>query len=161
MDDDDDEDEHFGNDCEFEDLAQLQSEDYEPDCGSVDDTADDVDYQRHLNDHYCNKELIELLIMDAQATNESFSGEFKPETQFALNLTRDYGVFLRFMATQSGLTRWQTIKDYNRTVSEKHVKEFAKHKRALDEAWYKGAILQSEIDFDSVSVTGKNIAFFY
>ncbi|XP_058802117.1 voltage-dependent calcium channel subunit alpha-2/delta-3 isoform X2 [Phymastichus coffea] len=156
-DDDDDDDEHLADDCEFEDLAQLQSEDYEPDCGSVDDTVDDVDYQRHYNDHYCDKELMELLILDAQATFESFDGELEPEkcqdSMQVYNYSRDYGVFVRFMATQSGLTRWQTVKNYNRTMSEKHVREFAKHKRALDEAWYKGAILQNEIDSESISVT--------
>lgn len=142
--------------CGSGNLDQRDADDNEPDCGNGDLDEEQEEYEEHLNDHYCNKELMELLIMDASATNASFAGDFDITYDSDRNLTRDYEVFLRFIATQSGLTRWQRIVGADVDMMEERIAEFASHKRALDEPWYKGAILQNVIDSQSVSITGES-----
>ncbi|XP_031786318.1 voltage-dependent calcium channel subunit alpha-2/delta-3 isoform X1 [Nasonia vitripennis] len=139
--------------CGSGNLDQRDADDSEPDCGNGDLDEEQEEYEEHLNDHYCNKELMELLIMDASATNASFFGDFDITYDSDRNLTRDYEVFLRFIATQSGLTRWQRIVGADVDMMEERIAEFVSHKRALDEPWYKGAILQNVIDSQSVSIT--------
>ena len=109
--------------------------------------------------YYCNEELMQLLVFDARATNQSFAGDFQ------LNeLSKAYQVFLRFIATQSGLTRWQPIteKNGNDDNDDKYGKiAFGDlHNRAVNEPWYKGAIFQHQIDSNSVSITGNYPMYF-
>lgn len=60
------------------------------------------------NAYYCNKELMQLLIFDAKVTNASYrSWSFESESE--QNLIERYNATLRFVATMSGLTRWQFI----------------------------------------------------
>lgn len=60
------------------------------------------------NAYYCNKELMQLLIFDAKVTNTSYrSWSFESESE--QNLIERYNATLRFVATMSGLTRWQFI----------------------------------------------------
>ncbi|XP_046751290.1 voltage-dependent calcium channel subunit alpha-2/delta-3 isoform X2 [Diprion similis] len=115
------------------------------------------------DDYYCNKELMELLVFDAKATNVSFTGKFVFSNETERQLAAIYGVFLRFVATQSGLTRWQDVGDspdvendsWFWNQEEKNVKpEFGDlHRRAVNEPWYKGAIFQHNVDPESISVT--------
>jgi hypothetical protein len=147
--------------CQSQDLGQRESDVYEPDCGSDDLVEEQQDYNKHHNDHYCNKELMELLIMDACATNDSFSGEFQSNYEAERELISKYEVFLRFVATQSGLTRWQRVEGAMVDRMEERIQEFTNHKRALDEAWYKGAIFQNEIDSESISITGELFFLFF
>lgn len=58
--------------------------------------------------YYCNKELVELLMFDARVTNTSY-GQWKYESDEAKKLIDKYNAKLRFVATMSGLTRWQFI----------------------------------------------------
>ncbi|XP_034938366.1 voltage-dependent calcium channel subunit alpha-2/delta-3 isoform X2 [Chelonus insularis] len=121
----------------------LEDED-EPDCGRT--------VLEH-DDYYCNEELMQVLVFDAKATNESFAGEFKYKDEYTEGLASIYKVFLRFVATQSGFTRWQYIEsDFLEEVRESM--EFGDlHRRAVNEPWYKGAIFQHQINPDSVSLT--------
>lgn len=60
------------------------------------------------NAYYCNKELMQLLIFDAKVTNTSYrSWSFESESE--RKLIERYNATLRFVATMSGLTRWQFI----------------------------------------------------
>ncbi|XP_033327950.2 ca[2+] channel Muscle-specific alpha2/delta subunit isoform X1 [Megalopta genalis] len=105
------------------------------------------------DDYYCNKELMQLLVFDAKATNGSFNEEFRLEEPRARQLVKIYGIFLRFVATQSGLTRWHHL-DTNRVPTEDDGIVFGDlHRRAVNEPWYKGAIFQNIADPDSISVT--------
>lgn len=61
-----------------------------------------------IAEYYCNKELVELLIFDARVTNTSY-GTWKFESREAEELIGTYNATLRFVATMSGLTRWQFI----------------------------------------------------
>lgn len=57
------------------------------------------------DDYYCNKELVQLLIFDAKVTNESYgTWSFKDEAERKL-IEVDFNATLRFVATNSGLTR--------------------------------------------------------
>ncbi|XP_055387226.1 voltage-dependent calcium channel subunit alpha-2/delta-3 [Condylostylus longicornis] len=122
---------------EQDDDSEEDEDEDEGDCGrkSLDDDA-----------YYCNKELVELLIFDAKVTNSSYGAwEFTDEKERAL--IKMYNATLRFVATMSGLTRWQFIFG---EVEVKGDKEFGDyHTTAIDETWYKSAILQHAIDPDS------------
>lgn len=58
--------------------------------------------------YYCNKELVQLLIFDAKVTNASYRS-WKFESPEEKELIEKYNATLRFVATMSGLTRWQFI----------------------------------------------------
>ncbi|KAL7294695.1 hypothetical protein TKK_0011996 [Trichogramma kaykai] len=128
-------------------------DDEDLDCGSDDLEEELEDFDRHRNDHYCNKELVELLLMDAYATHELYSGEFRSPYSSERELMSRYEVFQRFVSTQSGLTRWQGIENAQVDSMEERIARFRAHRRGPNEPWYKGAILQNEVDPDSVSVT--------
>lgn len=122
--------------------------DEEPNCGRQTLKPDD---------YYCNKELMQLLVFDAKATNNSFRDDYTEDVSpRAQNLVHLYGIFVRFIATQSGLTRW----NYLRTNNIPHANGIVfgdLYRRAIDEPWYKGAIFQNEVDSDSIFLSGKNL----
>lgn len=96
--------------------------------------------------YYCNKELVELLVFDAKVTNESYqSWTFKNERE--REIVETYNATVRFVGTMSGLTRWQFIFG---EVEVKNDTEFGDlYHMAINEAWYKNAILQHQIDKQS------------
>ncbi|KAL5289197.1 CACNA2D4.2 family protein [Megaselia abdita] len=104
--------------------------------------------RKTLNDdaYYCNKELVQLLIFDAKVTNSSY-GNWAFIDEFERNLIQKYNATLRFVATMSGLTRWQFI--YGETEIDSDVEFGDYHTTAIDETWYKSAILQHLIDAES------------
>lgn len=70
--------------------------------------------------YYCNKELVELLVFDAKVTNTSYGiRRFEFESDEAEILIRKYNATLRFVATMSGLTRWQFIDDEKEVDGDK------------------------------------------
>ncbi|KAK9295755.1 hypothetical protein QLX08_009981 [Tetragonisca angustula] len=105
------------------------------------------------DDYYCNKELMQLLVFDAKATNASYNSDFVLDDRRARRLAKDYGVFLRFVATQSGLTRWHYL-DTNKLPEDSDGNVFGDlHRRAVNEPWYKGAIFQNILDPNSISLS--------
>lgn len=68
--------------------------------------------------YYCNKELVELLMFDARVTNTSY-GTWEAESDAATALIDKYKATLRFVATMSGLTRWQFIFGENEVEGDK------------------------------------------
>ncbi|CAL1679525.1 unnamed protein product [Lasius platythorax] len=126
-------------------LSADEDVDQEPDCG-----------HRTLkyDDYYCNKELMQLLVFDAKATNNSFRGDYEENLPpRARNLAQLYGIFIRFIATQSGLTRWHRVSVSKLADADDGVIFGNLHGRAVNEPWYKGAIFQNEIDPNSISLT--------
>lgn len=106
------------------------------------------------DDYYCNKELMQLLVFDAKATNNSFRGDYVEDLPLkARNLAHLYGIFVRFIATQSGLTRWHHLKTSKLPNDDIVFGDL--HRRAVNEPWYKSAIFQNELDSDSISLSGK------
>ncbi|XP_055640550.1 voltage-dependent calcium channel subunit alpha-2/delta-3 isoform X1 [Toxorhynchites rutilus septentrionalis] len=113
--------------------AQKDDSD-EPNCGRK--TLDDDAY-------YCNKELMQLLVFDAKVTNMSYRNwEFENENE--RKILEMYNATLRFVATMSGLTRWQFIFGEVEVDSDNEFGDY--HKNAIDETWYRSAILQHKID---------------
>lgn len=96
--------------------------------------------------HYCNKELVQLLIFDAKVTNTSY-GTWKFSSQYEKELIERYNATLRFVATMSGLTRWQFIFGEIEVDTDQEFGDY--HMNAIDETWYKSAILQHAIDPES------------
>ncbi|CAK9808523.1 Voltage-dependent calcium channel subunit alpha-2/delta-3 [Anthophora plagiata] len=118
--------------------------DYVPNCGRQTLTHDD---------YYCNKELMQLLVFDAKATNATFDNNFVLDDPRARHLAELYGIFLRFVATQSGLTRWHNL-DTNKLPEDDDGIVFGDlHRRAVNEPWYKGAIFQNILDPNSISLS--------
>ncbi|XP_067204324.1 voltage-dependent calcium channel subunit alpha-2/delta-3 isoform X2 [Linepithema humile] len=103
------------------------------------------------DDYYCNRELMQLLVFDAKATNNSFRGDYvEGLPAHARDLARRYGVFIRFVATQSGLTRWHHLHTAVLPDSDDGIVFGDLHRRAVNEPWYKGAIFQNELDPNSI-----------
>nr|CAD7461514.1 unnamed protein product [Timema tahoe] len=100
-------------------------------------------------EYYCDKDLLQLLVFDAQITDPVFRDErwiFRNKEE--QELLENYNVTLRFVATQSGLTRWEHVQENEDSVIKGA--EFGDlHKHTIEEAWYKSAVLQHEIEKDS------------
>ncbi|KAI4468324.1 voltage-dependent calcium channel subunit alpha-2/delta-related [Holotrichia oblita] len=108
----------------------------------------DTDKKRlQQDDYYCDKELINMLVFDAKSTLQAFKEPWTFKNDREELLFRRYNATLRFVATMSGLTRWEYIfGEENGTNS----REFGDdHPRAIDETWYKSAVLQHQYDIDS------------
>lgn len=74
--------------------------------------------QDKIAGYYCNKELVELLVFDARVTNTSYgTWEFEDNEE----LIASYNATLRFVATMSGLTRWQFIYGEDEKEGDKYV----------------------------------------
>ncbi|XP_058447088.1 voltage-dependent calcium channel subunit alpha-2/delta-3 isoform X2 [Malaya genurostris] len=119
------------------------SQQYEPE---PEDIQKDANCGRKTLDddaYYCNKELVQLLVFDAKVTNTSFRNwEFENKNE--MNIIKMYNATLRFVATMSGLTRWQFIFGEVEVETDNEFGDY--HKKAIDETWYKSAILQHKID---------------
>ncbi|KAH1023063.1 hypothetical protein HUJ04_012343 [Dendroctonus ponderosae] len=128
-------------DSDFKWERQYESEDIEKiECGRK--TLDDDDY-------FCDKQLVQRLIFDARNTYEPFKEKWTFQSHMERKLFDKYDVTLRFVATMSGLTRWDYIFDDYAKAKAKS-KEFGDiNPRAIDEKWYKSAVLQHQYDTES------------
>ncbi|XP_076233881.1 ca[2+] channel Muscle-specific alpha2/delta subunit isoform X2 [Calliopsis andreniformis] len=120
------------------------------------DTNDEPNCGRQTLSHdnyYCNKELMQLLVFDAKATNASFNNAFVLNDDRAQHLAKTYGIFLRFVATQSGLTRWHNLGTNKLPEEDDGIMFGDLHRRAVNEPWYKGAIFQNNQDPNSIFIT--------
>lgn len=96
--------------------------------------------------YYCNKELVELLVFDAKVTNDSYqSWTWKGDRE--REVIETYNATVRFVGTMSGLTRWQFIFGEVEVDTDIEFGDF--HSTAINEAWYRNAILQHQIDKQS------------
>ncbi|XP_046662235.1 voltage-dependent calcium channel subunit alpha-2/delta-4-like isoform X2 [Homalodisca vitripennis] len=95
------------------------------------------------DDYFCDVELMQLLVFDAKSTDSSYKDTvWTPENNIERDLVKKYGVSVRFVATQSGLTRWQHI-----TELPPDQLEFGEtNNKAVGEAWYRSAVLQHYIN---------------
>ncbi|GLV37628.1 Ca[2+] channel Muscle-specific alpha2/delta subunit [Carabus blaptoides fortunei] len=93
------------------------------------------------DDYYCDKDLVQRLVFDAKVMEEAFM-----IMDLNYNLLDIYGVTLKYVATMSGLTKWEYIYGEGNDT----VRDFGDvHSRAIDETWYRSAVLQHQIDPDS------------
>ncbi|XP_048521974.1 voltage-dependent calcium channel subunit alpha-2/delta-3-like isoform X2 [Dendroctonus ponderosae] len=105
----------------------------------------------------CDRKLITKVVADAKTTvwfSENITTTTKEDKGpmsilMALisraQLIKQYGIVVAFMATHSGLTRWQTFpQNIDNTIYERHFHHV--HNRAIDEVWYKRAVEHSYVD---------------
>ncbi|XP_045494303.1 voltage-dependent calcium channel subunit alpha-2/delta-3 isoform X3 [Colias croceus] len=96
------------------------------------------------NEYYCDHGLMQALVYDARNTawfNKSIAESASDEK--AAEFIQRFGYIVAFLATHSGLTRWQTHppKEHDDKI------EFGKQwPRAIDEVWYRRAVEQHYID---------------
>ncbi|CAH2102250.1 unnamed protein product [Euphydryas editha] len=113
------------------------------------------------DDYYCNEDLVKQLVFDAKLSAPYFrTWEATDEER---NLAQKYNVSVRFIATSSGLTRWHYIFEdaKNERVDElgRREKEYPgdvfgdKYSKAIEEIWYKAAVLQHMIDKESLVIS--------
>ncbi|XP_044257646.1 voltage-dependent calcium channel subunit alpha-2/delta-3-like [Tribolium madens] len=100
----------------------------------------------HSNDdYYCDKDLVQRLVFDAKNTFGAFQGtSWKHDTD---QLFRRFNATLRFVATMSGLTRWEYISEEVENNTEREFGDL--HSEAIDETWYKSAVIQHRYDPES------------
>jgi len=97
--------------------------------------------------HYCDKELVQALVLDAEITKIFTEEKSKMNKK---DLFKQFGIDLSFVATRSGLTRWEEHKEKDEFADEDedaydpdnpkdpHFSEV--NNEATDEVWYKRAV---------------------
>ncbi|XP_049879858.1 voltage-dependent calcium channel subunit alpha-2/delta-3 isoform X3 [Pectinophora gossypiella] len=97
------------------------------------------------NEYYCDHGLMQALVYDARNTvwfNKSISESASDDK--AAEFIQRFGYIVAFMATHSGLTRWQT---HPPREHDNDKPEFGKqYPRAIDEVWYRRAVEQHYVD---------------
>ncbi|XP_063239113.1 voltage-dependent calcium channel subunit alpha-2/delta-4 [Bacillus rossius redtenbacheri] len=99
--------------------------------------------------YYCDKDLLQLLLFDAEVTEPFFRDEkWIYRNKVDKELVDSYKVTLRFVATHSGLTRWEHVEENEESIASGM--EFGDlHTHGIEEPWYKSAVLQHQINQDS------------
>merc|ERR1719209_1398756 len=96
------------------------------------------------NSHFCDKELVQSFVLDGEITQIFDSQESRQD------LFKEFGIELSFVATRSGLTRWEehkeknefeTEEDYDYDPDNPREPHFAdRNSEATDKVWYKRAV---------------------
>ncbi|PNF16359.1 hypothetical protein B7P43_G10508 [Cryptotermes secundus] len=95
------------------------------------------------DEYYCDRELVQLFVFDARVTKPFFSGE--KLTDLEQEIVKLYNVTLKFVSTQSGLTRWLHLQEH--TESEEDALDFGDlHTDSIDEPYYRSAVLHYGTD---------------
>merc|ERR1719228_168564 len=98
-----------------------------------------------INKGFCDKELVQALVLDGEVT-KIFTDEKSRKDLF-----KQFGIELSFVATRSGLTRWEEHKEKDQYEREEYDDEFDPdnprephfsevNNEATDEVWYKRAV---------------------
>ncbi|XP_011334434.1 voltage-dependent calcium channel subunit alpha-2/delta-3 isoform X3 [Ooceraea biroi] len=90
------------------------------------------------NSYYCDRNLLQGLVFDAKVT-EWFANLSATLNDTGKDFQQRFGVTVAFMATHSGLTRWQDL-DEDVSSMDDHFSKL--YPRAIDEVWYKRAVEQ-------------------
>ncbi|XP_069675652.1 voltage-dependent calcium channel subunit alpha-2/delta-3-like isoform X2 [Periplaneta americana] len=122
----------------------------------VENGTETVNCNRRLvgeDEYYCDRELVQLFTFDARVTEPFFKdAALTPRTELEEELVSLYNVTLKFVSTQSGLTRWIRVQD--RPESEEGGLDFGDlHTNSIDEPWYRSAVLQHEKDPESYVIS--------
>ncbi|KAF2881973.1 hypothetical protein ILUMI_24201 [Ignelater luminosus] len=127
---------HFINEMKSNDFKwSLQ---YEDDNEQEQNSGCDNNKTLGKESYYCDRNLVKHLVFDARVTKPTFEASWRTQTTAANNLRLLYNATLRFVGTMSGLTRWEYI-----DIQPNGTKSFGDlHPRAIDETWYKSAVIQ-------------------
>ncbi|XP_011643391.1 voltage-dependent calcium channel subunit alpha-2/delta-3 isoform X2 [Pogonomyrmex barbatus] len=118
-------------------------------------------YKADKNSYYCDRNLLLSLVYDAkvtewfaQQTSTNPNAQGGPLARLMNQMPRKqfnqrFGVVLAFVATHSGLTRWQDylLVDEDMPLPDNHFSKL--YPRAIDEVWYKRAVEQYYVNPDS------------
>ncbi|XP_033217847.1 voltage-dependent calcium channel subunit alpha-2/delta-3 isoform X2 [Belonocnema kinseyi] len=97
--------------------------------------------------YYCDRHLLLTLVHDAQVT-QWFGNPATTRDEKGKEFCQRFGLTVAFMATHSGLTRWQDF-PFDEAVKEKTQNFGEKYPRAIDEIWYKRAVEQHYVHPES------------
>ncbi|XP_044586279.1 voltage-dependent calcium channel subunit alpha-2/delta-3 isoform X2 [Cotesia glomerata] len=102
------------------------------------------------NSYYCDRVLLQSLVHDAKVT-EWFANINQTREEKGKQFQQRFGFTLAFMATHSGLTRWQDfpLDDSEESATPPHEHFSRLYPRAIDEIWYKRAVEQYYVQPDS------------
>ncbi|XP_015440255.1 PREDICTED: voltage-dependent calcium channel subunit alpha-2/delta-3 isoform X2 [Dufourea novaeangliae] len=104
-------------------------------------------YKADKESYYCDRDLLLSLVFDAKVT-EWFANPSTTRGEKGKEFQQRFGVTLAFMATHSGLTRWQDfLMDEEGNIPEDHFSKM--YPRAIDEVWYKRAVEQHYVQSES------------
>ncbi|KAK2575606.1 hypothetical protein KPH14_011311 [Odynerus spinipes] len=104
-------------------------------------------YKADKNSYYCDRNLLLSLVFDAKVT-EWFANPSTTREEKGKEFQQRFGVTLAFMATHSGLTRWQDfILDEEDPIPDDHFSKM--YFKAIDEVWYKRAVEQHYVQPES------------
>ncbi|XP_043273923.1 voltage-dependent calcium channel subunit alpha-2/delta-3 isoform X3 [Venturia canescens] len=99
------------------------------------------------NSYFCDRSLLQSLVFDAKVT-AWFANINTTREEKGKEFQQRFGFTLAFMATHSGLTRWQDFNVDNDTTPLAH--HFSNlYSRAIDEIWYKRAVEHNYLQPDS------------
>ncbi|XP_021942456.1 voltage-dependent calcium channel subunit alpha-2/delta-3 isoform X2 [Zootermopsis nevadensis] len=94
----------------------------------------------------CDRELFLSLIFDGRATEWFSNRNMSSNQDSKKEFQQRFGVTIAFVATHSGLTRWQ---EFPGEENRGQPRFGDVHNRALDEIWYKRAVEQHYVDEES------------
>ncbi|XP_033611024.1 voltage-dependent calcium channel subunit alpha-2/delta-3 isoform X2 [Cryptotermes secundus] len=94
----------------------------------------------------CDRELFLSLIFDGRATKGFSSRNLSSNQESKKEFQQRLGVTIAFVATHSGLTRWQELPGEE---NREQLRFGDIHNRAIDEIWYKRAVEQHYVEEDS------------
>ncbi|KAG7203219.1 hypothetical protein KM043_010323 [Ampulex compressa] len=104
-------------------------------------------YKADKDSYYCDRNLLLSLVFDAKVT-EWFANPSTTREEKGKEFQQRFGVTLAFMATHSGLTRWQDfLLDEEMSLPEDHFSKM--YSKAIDEVWYKRAVEQHYVQSES------------
>jgi len=125
---------------ESEDLSEDEDEVVEESGVDVEEPFDPI-----INKGFCDKELVQALVLDGEIT-KIFTAEKSRKDLF-----KQFGIELSFVATRSGLTRWEEHKEKDEFATDEYDDDFDPdnprephfsevNNEATDEVWYKRAV---------------------
>nr|CAD7199593.1 unnamed protein product [Timema douglasi] len=115
------------------------------------DTPHSTMKKMEKDSYFCDKTLMQSLVLDAYATDgmerHNMPSMLKEDKKQGYQM---FGVTLSFIATRSGLFRWQDHTPTNVQDSGYNLPHFSEsNRRAIDEVWYKRAVDHYSIEPDS------------
>jgi len=138
-----DDSDNLEGDSDSEEVVDEEEEENEEENEENEEENTVVEDQLDLELTTCDKELVQALVLDGEITQIFDSSESRKD------LFKEFGIELSFVATRSGLTRWEEHKEKDEYEShdydddpdnprEPHFSDL--NNEATDEVWYKRAV---------------------
>ncbi|XP_055376852.1 voltage-dependent calcium channel subunit alpha-2/delta-3 isoform X2 [Condylostylus longicornis] len=105
-------------------------------------------YKESYTPYFCDRDLVQALAFDARVTewfSKNISNKDNKDDK-GNEFKERFGITVAFLATQSGLTRWQDFYTNNNSEYRQDYDSHFKEIKAIDEIWYKRAVEQHFIE---------------